>query len=180
VAPLYVWVPFLIIMAAYCAMGIYLTRQLWGRFFRWGARRHAVGWLLRRLVRWLRRDRYARMAARIGALELELGMREPTTTERGLKALADASVLSGVGAYWTAEGEAAIDAWRAAHKAAAGKLVVFPDQHASNHARNFFANSDMGRWRAQGAAVAASHLIAAGYNPADVREALEATEGEPT
>lgn len=38
-------------------------------------------WLLRHLVRWLRRHRYARMAGRIRTLELDLGMVEPTTAE---------------------------------------------------------------------------------------------------
>lgn len=82
----------------------------------WRPRRPFPGWLMRRLVRWLRRRRYAAMASRISALELELGMREPTDLERGLRQLAEvaagrlaaaeraaAHCLGGVVAYWTGE-----------------------------------------------------------------------------
>lgn len=70
-------------------------------------------WLMRHLVRWLRRHRYARMAGRISWLELELGMREPTATERGFQALAEALGAPRV------------------------------TQHATGGGRNYFANGDM-------------------------------------
>jgi hypothetical protein len=85
--------------------------------------RRVLDYLLRRLVRWLRRHRYTRTAARTRALEVELGMVEPTTAERGLKAFADASVFGGVGAYWT------------------DKANV--QQHVTGHGRNYFANGNM-------------------------------------
>lgn len=51
-----------------------LTRNVW--------RRSAFSaWFMRRLVRWLRRRRYAAMSGRIRALELGLGMVEPTIAE---------------------------------------------------------------------------------------------------
>lgn len=46
--------------------------------------RRVLDWPLRRLVRWLRRHRYARMAGRTRALEIELGMIEPDHATRSV------------------------------------------------------------------------------------------------
>jgi hypothetical protein len=85
--------------------------------------RRVLDWFPRRLVRWLRRHRYATVAGRIRALEIELGMAEPTIADRGLKALANASAYGGVGAYWIDEADV--------------------QQHATGHGRNYFANGNM-------------------------------------
>jgi hypothetical protein len=111
--------------------------------------RRVLDYLLRHLVRWLRRHRYTRTAGRIRALEVELGMVEPTISEmyanpaligdtpRGRLpyALANASVYGGVVAISTDPAEL--------------RLMLLADhpsgvsQHATGHGRNYFANGNM-------------------------------------